>query len=274
MSTAGGKYKAILRGLEIGCESIQLFVKSNRSWRAGELKQEEISKFKKTWAEHSGEIASIFCHGTYLVNLAASDKEILKKSIECFKLELDYSIKLGLDFLVFHPGSPKNMDKDKGIQQIVESLNEISKLIKNSKIMILLENTAGQGSSIGANFSELSQILNNLENQKNFGVCFDTCHAFAAGYDISKEKSYEKTFKEFDDEIGIDRLRAFHVNDSVHELGSRHDRHAHVGEGLIGLQGFTYLVNDERFKDHPATLETPKTELFKQDLERLRSLIK
>ncbi|MFX0101784.1 MAG: deoxyribonuclease IV [Candidatus Hodarchaeota archaeon] len=274
MSTAKHKYLAINRGLEIGCESVQVFVKSNRSWNAGPLDEKEIKMFKDTREANKDKIFSVFCHGTYLVNLAAQEKDILDKSITCFKLELDYSTKLGLDFLVFHPGAPKEMGFEKGVKQIAASLNKIAKELSKSPVKILLENTAGQGSTIGKMFSELKQILDKLEEPNRFGICYDTCHGWAAGYDISKEKTYEKIFKELDDEIGIDRLHAFHINDSKYELGTHHDRHEHIGEGFIGTEGFKFLVNDARFKDHPATLETPKTENFEEDLKRLRSLIK
>jgi len=273
MSTAKHKYLAIERGLEIGCESVQVFVKSNRSWSAGSLDEKEIKMFKEKREENKDKISSIFCHGTYLVNLAAEDKDILDKSITCFNLELDYSTKLGLDFLVFHPGAPKDMGFEKGVEQIASSLNGIAKEFSKSPVKILLENTAGQGSTIGKSFAELKKILDKLEEPNRFGICFDTCHAWAAGYDISKEKTYEKTFKELDDEIGLDQVYAFHINDSKYELGTNHDRHEHIGEGFIGTGGFKFLVNDSRFKDHPATLETPKTENFEEDLKRLRALV-
>lgn len=273
MSTAKHKYLAIERGLEIGCESVQVFVKSNRRWSAGKLDEKEIEMFKEKREANKDKISSIFCHGTYLVNLAAENKEILDKSITCFNLELDYSTKLGLDFLVFHPGAPKDMGFEKGVQQIASSLNGIAKVFSKSPVKILLENTAGQGSTIGKTFVELRKIMDKLEEPNRFGICFDTCHGWAAGYDISKEKTYEKTFKELDDEIGIDKVYAFHINDSKYELGTNHDRHEHIGEGFIGTEGFKFLVNDARFKDHPATLETPKTENFEEDLKRLRALV-
>jgi len=273
VSAAGGKHKSILRGLNIGCEAIQIFVKSNRSWRAGALTEADVKKFKETRMEHTEKIRSIMCHGTYLVNLAAENEEVLNKSIECFKVELDYSTRLELDYLVFHPGSPKSIGLNKGIEQIASSLNEIIKSFPKSRVLILLENTAGQGTMIGRKFSELRKILDKIEEQKRVGICFDTCHAFAAGYDITEEKGYEKTFNEIDDEIGLDRLYAFHINDSKYDLATNRDRHAHIGEGFIGTEGFRLLINDDRFRDHPATLETPDPELFPRDLERLRALI-
>nr|MDO8088963.1 deoxyribonuclease IV [Candidatus Sigynarchaeum springense] len=273
MSAAGGFENAIKGGSEINCEAVQMFVKSNRSWGARAVKDEEFGTFKSVRSAQSN-ISSIFCHGTYLVNLAAEDKEILAKSITCFELEYDISTKLGLDFLVFHPGAPKAMGLDRGIAQVARSLNAIAKKFPGSPVKILLENTAGQGSTIGRTWSELRQILDKLEEPKRFGLCFDTCHAFAAGYDIRTEKIYEKTMKEVNDEIGLDRIYAFHLNDSEHELGTNHDRHAHIGEGQIGTEGFRWLVNDPRFKDHPGTVETPDEEKFPQDLKRLKGLRK
>jgi deoxyribonuclease-4 len=271
MSAAGGFENAIKGGKEIDCESVQMFVKSNRSWGARAVKDEEYALFKDKRAAQSG-ISSIFCHGTYLVNLAAEDKEILVKSIACFELEYDLCTKLGLDFLVFHPGAPKKMGLEKGIAQVAASLNAIAKKFPKSPVKILLENTAGQGSTIGRTWPELRQILEKLEEPKRFGLCFDTCHAFSAGHDIRTEKAYEKTMKAIDGEIDLDRIRAFHLNDSENELGTNHDRHAHIGEGHIGTEGFRSLVNDLRFKDHPGTIETPDEEKFPQDLARLKGL--
>jgi deoxyribonuclease IV len=271
MSVAGGFENAISSGLEIQCEAVQLFVKSNRSWTTRAVEPEEFETFKKFRAAQSS-ISSFYCHGTYLVNLAAEDPAVLEKSITCFELEYDLTTKLGLDYLVFHPGAPKKMGVEKGIAQIAESLNAIAAKYSDSTVKILLENTAGQGSTIGRKFPEIKQILEKLDDQKRYGVCFDTCHAFCAGYDISKEATYEKVMKEFDDEIGLDRLFAFHLNDAENELGSNKDRHAHIGEGNIGVEGFRMLINDPRFTNHPGALETPDSEKFPQDIEKLKGL--
>lgn len=272
MSVAGGFEKSIDRGLAIGCESIQIFVKSNRSWKARAFQDKEFAVFKAAWAKHP-EVASIFVHGTYLVNLAAEDPEILQKSIECFDVELDLATRFGLDFLVFHPGAPRKMGLEKGIAQVVASLDDLAKRHPRSPVKILLENTAGQGSTIGREFSELRAILDKLEEPARFGICFDTCHAFCAGHDITTPAAYEKTFAAIDDEIGLDRLLAFHLNDSKHELGSNHDRHEHVGHGLMGLEGFRLLMNDPRFASRPGTVETPDEERFAEDIRVLRSLV-
>ncbi len=274
MSVAGGFEKSIDRGLEIGCEAIQIFVKSNRSWKAREFKDQEFETFKKARKAHEHEISSAFVHGTYLVNLAAEDKDVLAKSIECFEVEYDLATKFGLDFLVFHPGAPKSMGLAEGIAQIASNLNEIAKKFPKSPVKILLENTAGQGSTVGRKFSEIREIIDKIEEPKRFGLCFDTCHAFAAGYDIRTEKPYEKTMAEIDGEIGLENLHAFHVNDSKFELGTNHDRHEHIGDGLIGLEGFRLIVNDDRFKNHPGTIETPDDTKFAEDLRKLRSLLK
>jgi deoxyribonuclease-4 len=261
---------AIAGGLDIGCEAVQFFVKSNRSWAGRAVQDKEFDSFKIYRTEH-GDIPA-FCHGTYLVNLAAEDPEILTKSITCFEWEYDVSSKLGLDFYVFHPGAPKGKGLDAGIDQIAFSLNDIVKKYPDSTTLILLENAAGQGSTVGRKWSELHRILDQLEDQKRFGVCFDTCHAFAAGYDITTEASYEKVMNEVDCEIGLDRIKAFHLNDSENEKDSNKDRHAHIGEGMMGTEGFRWLINDARFKDHPGTVETPDEEKFPQDLERLKGL--
>ncbi len=271
MSAAGGFENAIKYGTEIDCESVQMFVKSNRSWAGRAVKPEEYGTFKEA-RDRQAAISSIFCHGTYLVNLAAEDAEILAKSIMCFELEYALCTNLGLDFLVFHPGAPKKMGLDKGIAQIASSLNDIAKRYPKSQVKILLENDAGQGSRIGREWPELRRILDKLEEPERYGICFDTCHAFASGHDIRTEKAYEKTMKDIDDQIGIDRLYAFHLNDSEYDLGSNHDRHAHIGEGYIKTEGFRWLVNDPRFKNHPGTIETPDEEKFPQDLARLKGL--
>ncbi len=271
MSAAGGFENGIKNGLKIDCESVQMFVKSNRSWAARAVKPEEYATFKDV-RDRQAAISSVFCHGTYLVNLAAEDREVLAKSIMCFELEYALCTNLGLDFLVFHPGAPKKMGIDKGIAQIATSLNTIAKHFPKSPVKILLENDAGQGSRIGRDWSELRRILERLEEPERYGICFDTCHAFASGHDVRTEKAYEKTMKAVDDEVGLDRLYAFHLNDSEYEFASNHDRHAHIGEGQIGIEGFRWLVNDSRFKNHPGTIETPDEEKFPQDLERLKGL--
>jgi deoxyribonuclease-4 len=271
MSAAGGFENAIKGGLEIDCESVQMFVKSNRSWAGRAVKPEEYDTFKDARDRQAG-ISSIFCHGTYLVNLAAEDEEVLSKSIMCFELEYALCTNLGLDYIVFHPGAPKKMGLDKGIVQIVSSLNDIAKRLPKSPVKILLENDAGQGSRIGREWSELRRILDKLDDPERYGICFDTCHAFASGHDIRTENAYEKTMKAVDDQIGIDRLYAFHLNDSEYEIGSNHDRHAHIGEGHIKAEGFRWLVNDPRFKDHPGTIETPDNDKYPQDLAILKGL--
>lgn len=270
MSIEGGFDKAIDRGKSIRCTTIQIFTKSNTQWRAVPLKKSVIEDFRIK-KEESG-ISPVFGHNCYLINLASNDKEIYKKSMETLLAELSRCETLGIPFLVMHPGSHMGAGEKEGMKRIAESLDEIFDKITNYKVQIALETTAGQGRNVGYRFEQIAEIIGLMKYKKRAGVCLDTCHIFAAGYDIRDKKSYEKTIDEFDRIIGIGRLMAIHMNDSKKELGSRVDRHWHIGKGFIGLEAFRLIMNDERFRKIPKVLETPKEADMKEDVMNLRVL--
>lgn len=281
MSVSGGKYMALVRGKELGCESIQLFLRSVRSWSSGPLEQKDINKFKEKRKEFP-DIWPIISHNSYLINLASLDSEKLKKSYDAMLDELEKLDKLGVELENVHPGVIPKKDKDlitkkEALNQIANQLNKLIEDTKESRVKILLETTAGQGKGIGNKFHHLKTIIDKIKNKSRIGVCFDTAHVFAAGYDFTTEKKYNDMWNEFDNVIGLNYLFAFHLNDTDKELGSRIDRHAHIGQGKIKKEPFGFFVNDDRFKDHPGIIETPKGKDLKEDimnLNTLKSLIK
>jgi deoxyribonuclease-4 len=270
MSNAGGVHKAVERGISIGCTTMQLFVKNNVQWKAKPLAESDVASYKKLLSESN--IGPVVVHDTYLINLCAKDQTILKKSRAALKDELDRSERLGVEYLNFHPGAHMGQGERDGIKFIAESLNIIHEQTRGYRVKSVLEASAGQGSALGYRFEQLRQIIELVEEQERMAVCIDTCHIFAAGYDISTEKGYEQTFEEFDEIIGLDRLVAFHVNDSKRERGSRVDRHTHIGQGQIGIEGFRLLMNDPRFVKIPKILETPKGPDMKEDVENMQVL--
>ena len=270
MSIAGGVHTAVERGISIGCTTMQMFVKNNNQWRGKELSDEDISTYKKLLQESS--IGPVVVHDTYLINLCATDKEILRKSRTALKDELDRCERLGVEYLNFHPGSHIGAGEKEGIKRIAESLNTIHDQTRGYGVRSVLETTAGQGTAIGYRFEQLREIIDLVEDAERMAVCVDTCHVFAAGYDIATERGYEKTFEDFDAVIGLGRLAAFHVNDSKREFGSRVDRHEHIGKGAIGKTGFRLLMNDDRFRTVPKILETPKGPEMKEDVKNMRLL--
>ncbi len=275
MSVAGGVDKAILKGEQVGCDVIQLFTKNNNRWMAKPLTRESIEAFKKNISRTG--IFPFASHDAYLINLAATDPEIYRKSMEAFLDELDRAEMLDIPGLVFHPGSHVGSGEKEGIKKIAESLRRLLDERPGYKVKLLLETTAGQGSSIGYWFEHLAEIMEKVNEPERLGVCFDTCHVFAAGYDISNKKGYDKTFKDFEDIVGLQYIEGFHLNDSKKGLGSRFDRHEHIGKGELGIKAFELLMNDERFESTPMALETPKGPDMEEDrmnLKVLRGLIR
>ena len=276
MSIEGGLHKAFERISLVGGQSLQIFSKNQRQWRVPELIPSEIEKFIERWEQWGkGPVA---VHDSYLINLANPDKKKANKAASAFAEELRRSDQLAIPFLIMHPGSHVGSGIEKGLLQLTANIDRAFAQADDAKsVIILLETTAGQGTGLGASFEELAYIITHSEFNERLGVCFDTCHAFAAGYDIRSAAEYEKTFTAFDKIIGLDRLKFFHLNDSKKGLGSRVDRHEHIGKGEIGLEGFRLLMNDPRFTNHPMVLETPKEKDLKEDIENLallRSLIK
>jgi deoxyribonuclease IV len=266
MSTAGGVDKAIERGLSIGCTAIQLFVKNNNQWFGPGLTEDTIKAFK----EKNSLFA--FAHTGYLINLAAANSDNLEKSIKSLRQELDLAEALGLPFTVLHPGSHLGAGEELGLRKTAKNLKELLQKTKGYKVKVLLETTAGQGTNLGYKFEHLAAILGLVGEPARTGVCFDTCHAFAAGYELRNREGYDKTWAEFDRLIGLDKLLAFHLNDSQGDLGCKKDRHEHIGQGKLGLEAFRLLMNDARFAHLPMVLETPKGPDLKQDVENLRIL--
>ncbi|MGA1842624.1 MAG: deoxyribonuclease IV [bacterium] len=273
MSISNGISKSIDRGLSIGSTAIQIFTGYNNRWISKPLQDEDLRNFHKKRSS----LMMILAHNNYLINLASIDPVKSKKSFNSMLDEIERAEKLKLPFLVIHPGSHLGIGEKRGMQLVAERLNILFSETANSTVRILLENTAGQGTNLGYRFEHLAEILSMIKDQDRIGVCFDTCHAFAAGYDLRNREAYEKTFESFSGVIGICHLNTFHINDSKTGLGSRRDRHEHIGEGFLGLEAFRLLLNDERFVHLPMILETPKGRAMDEDkrnMEVLYSLIK
>ena len=270
-STAGGVSKSIERAEKLGFTAIQIFTKNNNRWFQKPFDEKEIDKFKSNLKNSN--IKFIVSHDSYLINLCAKDKSILKKSREAFLDELTRCEQLGISYLNFHPGSHLGAGEKEGIKLIAESLNIIHNKTKNFKVSSMLEATAGAGTAIGYRFEQLREIIDMVEDTKRMSVCIDTAHIFAAGYDIKNPKNYKKVIKEFDEIIGLDRLKCFHMNDSKKELGSRRDRHEHIGKGFIRKEGFSNIMNDKRLKKIPKILETPKGKEMKEDIRNIKTLL-
>ncbi len=274
ISIADGFGESLIRGKNIGCDTIQIFVKSNIQWKARDIENFEIQEF--FFNKRETKIDPVIAHSSYLINLASSNKRIRNLSIMSFIKELKMAKELKIQYFIFHPGYHKGAGLKKGIKLIAKALNQIISK-DNSRIIILLETTSGQGSSIGYRFEQLADIINLVNKKRRIGVCFDTCHVFSAGDAIRNRKDYEKTFDEYEKIIGIKRLKVFHLNDSKGDLGSRIDRHQHIGKGYLGLKPFRFILNDKRFQNIPMIIETPKDGGYKKDIENLtilRSLIK
>lgn len=272
MSIAGGVDRAVERGANVGARAIQLFTKNNTQWKGKPIGEAEAAAFAVN-AERL-KVAAVAAHDCYLINLAAPDPVILKKSRAAFLDEMDRADLLNIPNLVFHPGSAISQGEADAIARVAESLNWLITQRPASRVTLALETTAGQGSSLGWRFEQIAAIIEQVERRERLGVCFDTCHVFAAGYPIDEAEGYARTMREFDAIIGLDRLKLFHVNDSLRGRGSRVDRHEHIGKGMIGLAGFRSLVNDPRFMDTPMILETPKDETGRDDILNLRTLVR
>jgi deoxyribonuclease-4 len=270
MSIAGGVHTAVERATRIGCTTMQIFVKNNNQWKGKPLADEDVATYKELRAKAS--ITPVVAHDTYLINLCARDRSVLAKSRRTLKDELDRSERLGIEYLNFHPGSHVGRGERDGIERIAESINMIHDLTPGFRVKSVLETTAGQGTAIGYRFEHLRAIIDRVVEPQRMAVCVDTCHVFAAGYDISTERGYEDTITAFDAILGLDRLVAFHVNDSKRELGSRVDRHEHIGHGRLGIAAFRFLMNDPRFTHVPKILETPKGKEMKEDVQNMRIL--
>jgi deoxyribonuclease-4 len=256
MSISGGVELAPLRGRDVGCACIQIFTKSNMQWAARPLAEKEIAAFKLNCARTG--IAPVVAHNSYLINLGAPDAALAKKSADSFLMELERCRALGLPAIIAHPGSHTGAGEAEGLRRIGNAVNELIEQTSGSPVRLLLETTAGQGSNLGYRFEQLAEIMEGVKEKSRVGVCLDTCHVFAAGYDIRTEDGYRRTMEEFDKVVGLKKLQAFHLNDAKGELGSKLDRHEQIGHGRLGREPFRLLLRDERFAAIPKVLETPK----------------
>ncbi|MDX1414459.1 MAG: deoxyribonuclease IV [Candidatus Promineifilaceae bacterium] len=261
ISTAGGVANAFQRASDVGCETMLVFTKSNRQWKAKPLTDKDIAAYEKEAAAHS-DITPVAIHASYLINVASPDEALWEKSYQALKVEVERAGAFGIPLITFHPGSYVKSNEETGLGNIARALKRLLKETADSApgSTICLETMAGQGTNLGFRFEQLAYLLENGGPDARLGVCFDTCHVFAAGYDIRSLEAYEETMAEFDRIIGLEQIKVFHFNDSKFELGQRKDRHAHIGEGYIGLEGFANFVNDPRWANFAAHIETPKKE--------------
>ena len=274
VSIAGGIHKAIPRGEALGCTAIQIFTKNASQWKARPLAQAEVRDFKLERGR-TGILA--LAHDGYLINLGSPNPDLLLKSSASFREEMDRAEELEIPYLVMHPGSHVGSGEDTGLKSVVLSLNTILASTAGYRVSILLENTAGQGTALGYSFDHLRRIIHDSTAPERIGICLDTCHAFAAGYDLSNASGYESVMEELDAKIGLGRLKALHLNDCKKGLGQRVDRHEHIGKGKLGLECFRAIMNDSRLDRVPKFIETPKTlndrDMDPVNLELLGSLV-
>jgi deoxyribonuclease-4 len=256
MSIAGGYYHAADISGEYDCRTVQLFTKNNNQWAGKPLSEEDIRLFKESIKKHKLKLPT--AHDSYLINLASPEDFLYRRSIDAFAQEIERAEALGLAYLVMHPGTPTDGLEDEGLTRIAKGLDETLHRCAGCRVVVLVEATAGQGKSLGHRFEHLKTLRERVREPERVGVCVDTCHIFAAGYPLWPEAEYRATFQKFDDIVGLEHLKVFHVNDSKKPLGSRVDRHEHIGKGCIGPDAFRLLVNDKRFAKVPMILETPK----------------
>ncbi len=269
VSIAGGVKNAPLNGEKIGCEAIQIFTKNQRQWSAKPYEKKEIEEYFNNL--NKVKIKKVVAHTSYLINLASPTEEIFEKSIDALIDDLERCNSLNIPFTIIHPGSHLGEGVEKGIERIIIGIERVFEKVKRGAIA--LETVAGQGSNIGFKFEQLKKIMEGVKEKDRIFVCFDTAHAFEAGYDIKTQNGFKKVLDEFDKIIGIEKLCAFHLNDSKTPLGSNVDRHENIGKGFLGLEPFKFLVNNEKFKNHPMILETPGgDEMYIEDLKTLNLL--
>jgi deoxyribonuclease-4 len=270
MSIAGGVDRAIERGASIGCEAVQIFLKNQLQWRGRPLRAEEVERFRAL--QRASGISVVFAHGSYLINLAATDGRLWRRSICALLEEIDRAEALGVPFIVVHPGAHLGAGEAAGLKRVARSLDEVFGGRAASRVKIALETTAGQGTNLGYRFEQLGEIFQLVQQPGRLAVCVDTCHVFAAGYDIASARGYAQMLRAIERCVGVERVVAFHLNDSGGPPGGRLDRHAHIGRGRIGLAGFRRLLRDERWAGLPMVLETPKGRGMREDVRNLRVL--
>lgn len=277
LSIAGGYYKAVLSAHELGLDTVQIFTKNNNQWQGKSLTDTDIRLFRDTLEEAGIQVPC--SHDSYLINLASPDDELWQKSLNAFVVELERAEALGLEGVVMHPGSHLDSTPETGLERIITALNEAHRQTSGYRVQTWLETTAGQGTNLGYRFEHLQTILDGQDSPERCGVCVDTCHIFAAGYPLITHTDYASTIGQLIEAVTLPRIRAFHLNDSKKGLGSRVDRHEHIGEGELGLEPFRHLLNDSRFAAHPMYLETKKEkrdgeEMDAVNLRTLKALMK
>jgi deoxyribonuclease-4 len=274
ISIAGGVDRAIMTARDVGCEALQIFVKSSNQWRAAPFRAGEVERFQANLKETG--LGPVVAHDSYLINLCSPDDALWEKSLEAFRIELERCEALGIPFLVTHPGSHVGSGEEAGLSRLARAIDRVHSAHPQHRVRILLETTAGQGSGLGNRFEHLSAVLRSVDQPQRMGVCLDTCHVFAAGYDLRSPAAYRESLERFDSTVGLEKLMAIHLNDSKRELGSRVDRHEQIGKGQLGVEAFRLLLNDPRLTAIPMVLETPKGPDYEEDrvnLALLRSLM-
>jgi deoxyribonuclease-4 len=269
ISTKGGLHTVFERASAIDASAVALFAKNSNQWKGKTLTDEDCATFATQRT-----VRPLLTHASYLINLATTNEEFHRKSIAAMIDELDRAERLGIHAVVLHPGAHLGAGPNAALEQIARSFDQIHAAIPNHQVVTLLETAAGQGSCVGCTFEELGRIIDLVDDKRRLGICFDTCHVFAAGYDIRTRDGYERTIDEIERFVGIENVGAFHLNDSKKPLGSRVDRHQHIGKGEIGLDAFRLLLNDARFTRIPKVLETPKTIETVSDRKNMRILRK
>lgn len=270
MSISGGIHLAFERLRQVGGEALQIFSRNQRRWVSPPLAQEDIKRFGREWKRSVGIPVAI--HASYLINLASPKGEPSRRSAESMAEEIRRAGMLGVRFVIIHPGWHLEAGVRAGLMRCVENLRAAVEISQAERVMVLLENTSGQGSSLGADFHELAFILERFPHDEMLGICLDTCHLLCSGYEIRTTSGYERTFEKFQEIVGIERLKFFHLNDSKFDLGSRRDRHEHIGKGCVGMNAFFMIINDRRFKDLPMVIETPKGLGLEKDEANLLAL--
>ena len=264
-SIAGGFNLAVTRAADYGCDCVQLFTRNSNQWQARPISADAAHQFREALAHH--QIGYPLAHDSYLINLSSPDNDLWRRSIKAFILELQRAETLGIPYVVTHPGAHMETGEKRGVKRVARALDAVHRETSNIQARCLLETTAGQGTSLGWRFEHLADILAAVKEPDRLGVCFDTCHVFAAGYPMATPEEYASTMDAFDHLVGSERIKAFHLNDSRRELGSRVDRHAHIGRGCLGIEPFRNLLADPRFQQVPMYLETPKEKENGRDMD-------
>jgi|TARA_Y100000294_G_scaffold42736_1_gene39049 deoxyribonuclease-4 len=269
-SIAGGVGEAILRGQKATCDVIQIFNKSNHQWKAKKIVKDDLDLYFQNMEETG--IKVVCSHASYLINLASPDRSLSDRSCTALKVEMERCELLHIPRLIIHPGSHLGKGIRKGIERIAKNIDKLFERIPDNNVTLTLETTAGQGNNIGSSFEEIAEIIDLSDSGDRLGACLDTCHVFAAGYPLENQADYRKTMERFSTIIGFSKLKVVHLNDSKGDLGSRIDRHEHIGKGKIGKDAFANILNDKRFHNIPMVLETPKKADLKNDVENLNVL--